>query len=330
MKRLKTRLIVTVMTIWIFSIIGFLAEGAGAFFSKMSYGTCDYLTMTDSDLQKNRPIEGTIFYAELIAEGYTETTNKNTGKVESTTVNEEYYCVPMGAEGYETGETYIIVKAKVGSHFNAELESLVNLWENEVYDNDRLLNGVDFDGVLIDNEEEVVEFFEELCEESGETNIALAKYTIDCTKSVSARIKDFWAGTALLALLIAMSALFIFNAVKKKKAPQRSTVSAGYGSNYYDPTSTYGSSNSMTPQNNFQSQSVQSSNNYDPTAVYGSSNSAASQSNFQSQSGQTTNSYGTSNYGTSDYNHNSYSSQGTGYSSDQYSSNYDDNSNRGY
>ena len=89
--KLKTRLIVAGLTLWILGIAVLLNDGAGAFFGQMSNGTCDYYTMTHADVCENLPVNGTCYVVyDYIAASVTEETDKYTGK-QTSTDNAYYY-----------------------------------------------------------------------------------------------------------------------------------------------------------------------------------------------------------------------------------------------
>lgn len=330
--KLKTRLIITALTIWITVMALCLSSGAGVFFSQMANGTCDYYTMTNKDLKKNLPVNGTCYVViDCIATYVTEETNKTTGK---TTEKDSayYYIVPLDEE------YLMLVKTSANSQLTYDFDCLVDaFWDEEDSPYYYMMDtGTKLDGILVKNDSDVVSYYNEWCDEmevSDQDGYALAAYTLDCTQSVSGRIKQFWIGSIMLLFLLGIVTILVVSYFKKKKTVSYSTSSYGsvsYGNNYsginssqssgaYDPTSTYSSSNSAIPHSNFQSQGVQNTNSYG-ISNYGSTGSSYGQ--FQSQGGQNSNNYGTSNYGSTGSSYGQFQSQG-GQSSNNYgTSNY--------
>ena len=345
--KLKTRLIVTGLTMWIVIMALCLSSGSGAFFSQMANGTCDYYTMTHSDLQKNLPVNGTCYVVyDCIATYVTSETNKTTGKTTETD-SAYYYVVPLDEE------YFMLVKTRANSQLTEDFDRLVDAfwYEDESPYYDMLDTGAKLDGILVKNDSKVVNYYNEWIEEMElkDESYLLSDYTLDCTKTVAARIKEFWVGMVLLLAFLGTVTAFVVSYFKKKRVSNYSPSAASYSSptygsqpfGMYDPTATFGSTHSTAPQSNFQSHGVQSSTDYGTsnygsttdstygqgTAGYSTSSSTPSGSSygqFQSQGGQGTTGYGTSSYSTpSSSSYGQFPSQGgqgtAGYGTSSYS-----------
>lgn len=238
----------------------------------MSNGTTELYDLEASKMQKSMPVNGecSVVY-ELIGSYVTEETSKYTGKTTETT-NAYYYAIPMlGDEDY-----CMLLKTSANSAMTAYADKAVEVyWDDDATWDDVFAHSFKVDGILTTNDPEIAGFYNEWVDSWAESEedregFTLAPYTLDCTRTVSARLKAFWAGIVLLVAFIGAAVFAIFTYVSKRR--QRLSMPA------YDSvptTTTYG--------NNYSNLSGQSSNMYDPTTTFSSGSSERTSNNFQTQ-----------------------------------------------
>ena len=313
---IKQRLILAVAFLWIFAIIFCLGSGAGTFFSQMSNGTTELYSLEVSKMQKSMPINGECYMVyDILASSVTEETSKYTGRTKETT-NAYYYIIPLSDEEY-----CMLLKTSANSDMTRSADVSVDLfWEEDSTIEDLIAHSFKVDGILTKNDSEIVGFYNEWVSQvaDGDEGLKLAPYTLDCTKPVTSRIKEFWAGSVLLIALVGSGIFLIARYFSGRRQTQSSvpvyspSAPVSYGNDYsnlsgqsqnrYDPTETFTSNSSSGASDNFQSQGG-SANSF----TYGqqsSSNSYGSQNDFVVQGSRNYGSYGSGSY-------NSYQSQGS-------------------
>lgn len=262
---IKQRLILAVVFLWLSAIIFCLGSGGGVFFSQMSNGTTELYSLEASAMQKNMPVNGECYVVyELIASSVTEETSKYTGKTTETT-NAYYYAIPMGDDDH-----CMLLKTKANSEMTSSADLELDLfWDDNSTIDDLFDHAFKVDGILVNNDPEIVGFYDEwVAEFEDDEGMTLAPYTLDCTKTVSTRIKEFWAGSVLLVALLGVVVFLIFSYFSKKHQPSSVPV--------YSPSSpTYG--------NDYTNLSNQTTNRYDPTTTFSSNSLSGVSNNFQAQ-----------------------------------------------
>ena len=275
---MKLRLIVALLAIWLM-VTGFLiTDGWDAFFTQRGKEPLSLDTMTYSDVIKGRAVKGECYVTYgLIGEGYTEETNKYTGKT-TTTTNYYYWIIDCG------DNDTMILKTRANSSESSMLEKM----EDAFYDSadweeyaGMLPGSVDLNGVFITNDSEVVGFYEEWYDYVSESpqwkDVKLAPYTLDCTQTYETRVMKFYGGAATgivgLVVIILIAAAY-FKKSRTPAVPLTASQAAGYGNMNGGSLDAYGQ----------QTGSPETFN-----SAYGSRGAA---SNFQTQGG----SYGTTGY----------------------------------
>ena len=301
---MKLRLIVALLAIWLM-VTGFLiSDGWDAFFTQRGKEPLSLDTMTYSDVIKGRAVKGECYVTYgLIGEGYTEETNKYTGKTKTTT-NYYYWIIDCG------DNDTMILKTRANSSESSMLEKM----EDAFYDSadweeyaEMLPGSVDLNGVFITNDSEVVGFYEEwygyVSESPQWKDVKLAPYTLDCTQTYETRVMKFYGGAATgvvgLVVIILIAAAY-FKKSRTPAVPLTAAQAAGYGNMNGGSLDVYGQ----------QSGSPETFN-----SAYGSRGAA---SDFQTQGG----SYGTTGYQSQNgsYGTTGYQSQGDSYGTTGYQS----------
>ena len=250
MKRVFGRLIAGIVILVIFVCGSLLISTAGVFFSNMSDGVLNIENLSDSDLKKNLPINGKVYYVNtVLAEEYDESDSSN--------ILNYYYLVDFDMKN----EIYMIVKVKANSSLDVSLENLyyADLEEGEEYEY-LLDEGVAVDGVLIENDSQVISEYDSWKDSiSGYgfdmSGAKLASYTLDCTETVSSLCTQFIVSFVILLLLVAALVFIIITLIKQSKASKVQTpvYTTGFtgingqqnGYNSYNPNA------SAAPQNGF-------------------------------------------------------------------------------
>lgn len=234
--------------------IALMAIGGGAFFGKLSYGIANYNTVKESSLQKNLPMQGTVYYIyDCIV---TEYTTSDSG---SETVDAYYYAVPF------EGDTVLIVKVDADSYTETQMDKLYYAPDDKDYEY-MFTTGVDIDGVLIANDGEVLDFFEEWKDTYASdfktyynidiSNFTPAAYTLDCTKSIQTLCNMFLFGAGMVVVIVL---IWIIVLVKISKGGRNNAAMAGaynnqgygvpnYGTQNYGTQNYGGTNNSFVPQ----------------------------------------------------------------------------------
>lgn len=260
MKRVLTRAIASIVFAVFLMSAAFAITSAGVFFSNIANGVSNIDTLSENDLEKNLPINGKVYYVNtLLAEEYNDE--------DSLDVENYYYLISMNT----INEVYLIVKTSAYSSLDIDLENLyyADVPGGEDYEY-LLYDGVSVDGVLVDNNSDVVNEYEKwkdrISSEYGEdmSNAILADYTLDCTETVSSICTRFIVSSVILFVFLGVLIFFIVVLVKQSKAGgmQTPAYSNGYGQpNGFVPNG------SGVPQNNYiQNSSDIQQNGYAPNA----------------------------------------------------------------
>ena len=121
---MKLRLIVALLAIWLMATGFLISDGWDAFFTQRGKEPLSLDTMTYSDVIKGRAVKGECYVTYgLIGEGYTEETNKYTGKT-TTTTNYYYWIIDCG------DNDTMILKTRANSSESSMLEKM----EDAFYD----------------------------------------------------------------------------------------------------------------------------------------------------------------------------------------------------
>lgn len=297
MKNVGLRL--AIVAVIILGVLGysFTSIGAGAFIGRMTGGVKNYNTVAESELAKNAPMNGRVYYViDCIVEEYTETTSKS--GTTSTSTDAYYYLIPF------EDDVVMIMKTAANSDFEEQIDHLYYADIDEEYEY-LLDEGVALDGILVENDDEVLEYFDEWCDEYDMEDVTVVPYTLDCTKTVSERCNFFYVGMLMWLILIGgiVLVIVIWRKSRNTVQPQPTAVGAYQPSNNFGASNQYGSNdfyagnNQYQPQQNngYVQQGVQPSNQFIPQQ----SNQQNSQFIPQSSNDQLNNSYNgsSSNFG---------------------------------
>ena len=291
---------------WVVVMVMLLAGSSGVFFAQLGKTPLNFDTLTYDDVSKGRAVQGECYIVyDIISYGYTEETNKYTGKT-TTTTNDYFWVVDCGEEDL------LLVRTSANDVLSDNMQSLVDVyWDSETLEDFKANypGPVRLDGFFVNNDHEVVDFYSEWATQikaadSSFQGARLAPYTLDCVRSYEDELKFFYAGSAMLVVTIVVGAAFLVYYRKKSRessaAQFAGTPAVSYGSmnggSYGDPKygstdGTYHSQNSSA-YGTFQSQSGTSYGTSGGTyQSQGGTGYGTSGSTFQSQSGT---SYGTS------------------------------------
>lgn len=253
MKRVFGRVIASIVCVVFLMSAAFAITSAGVFFSNIANGVSNIDNLSESDLKKNLPINGKVYYVNtLLAEEYDE---------DSLEAENYYYLVSMNT----INEVYIIVKASAYSSLDIDLENLyyADVPGGEDYEY-LLYDGVSVDGVLVDNNSDVVNEYEKwknkISDEYGEdmSSAILADYTLDCTETVSSICTRFIVSSVILLVFLGVLIFLIVMLVKQSKTGDMQT--SAYNNGYVGQPQGYGQPNSFNgfipngsgvPQNNY-------------------------------------------------------------------------------
>ena len=241
MKRLIRILSWASAAVLIFCVI-FAYDSAGVFFNEINGGIADYNIITESDLKKNLPVQGTVYTVyDCIAVSY----NSDSGEDE-----EFYYLIEFD----ENNGLYMVLETKADTVLNNDIDALCDAYV--LGGNDTLLQaGVLVDGVLVENDSGVVQKFNEWKEEMKEygedsSKYSLVPYTYDCSYTVDSFHSEFIksaAGIAIsLAVLIVMVVLFV-------KSIKNNSIPANGGGNFI-PQQSFGQPGNFGVQNQYNQQ----------------------------------------------------------------------------
>lgn len=174
-------------------------NSAGVFYNVvLGDGVQNLNELTSAELKNQQPLEGEVteIYECL---GSEVTTDGNTG---SETLTAYYYVIPFA------DDEYMLLK----THANTELDDDVT----ELYYEET--EKVALSGVTEGNEEELVSYFNEWCEEEGIKDAKLAPYTLNAENDVDNRVKQFYIALALLAAFIVYVIICVAVSKKKRRA----------------------------------------------------------------------------------------------------------------
>lgn len=259
--KLKTRILWFIGFLLIAVAVAFSISSAGVFFNRyFAGGVADYNEVAEDELKNNQPMDGTVYFVyDCIAEGYTETRSDG-GTLLSTTTDSYYYLIPF--EEYE----FMIIEIPAKTELDEQMEELMNAgFLND--DEDALLDkAVEISGIVKENEPEIVEFFNEWCDDYEIEGVTLIPYTIDCTSSYDVECQMFLIALAFYAAFIIYIVILILVFVKSRRvgrsyAPAATYQNAGNDQffapntqNGYDTSATYQSGIPQTQDTQFQAQ----------------------------------------------------------------------------
>ena len=325
--RFKTRIIASVIIAWLLFGGMFLTNGWNAFFAQIGADPIELENLTVDKVQKGRAVRGTCYIVyDLIGYEYTEETDKITQKKETTT-NTYYWLV-------DCGDDLMLLKTRARDSISDTLTTMVDAyWESESWEDyaQSEWSAAEIDGVFIKNDDDMVSYARAWLSDmevsdSSWKNLTLAPYTLDCTETYAARVREFFIGSAMLLIALIggiIAAVIFFKSVKGgssfRPAQEGASIPAGgsYGAQYGTQSSdayggTYSSANNAAAPGFRAQGGVQAQNNYStPNAsvqsTYGTTGTSYGTTGSTSQSGYgaTGTSYGTtgsasqSSYGTS-------------------------------
>lgn len=239
--------IVVVVLLGVFGY-SFTSIGAGAFIGNMTTGVLNYNTVTEDELVKNAPVNGKVYYIiDCIVQEYTETTS-NSGST-STKTDAYYYLIPF------EDDTVMIMKTDADSEFEEQIDDLY-------YDDEYLMEeGVALDGILVENDDEVLDYFYEWCDDYEMDDVTVVPYTLDCTKTLSERCNFFYLGIVMWLILIGGIVLVIVLWRKSRRTVQPAAVGA------YQPVNNFGENNQYNANNMYGA-----GNQYNANNMYGADN----------------------------------------------------------
>ncbi|MBQ2604411.1 MAG: hypothetical protein II589_05195 [Clostridia bacterium] len=227
-------------------------NGSKGFFGKISNGMKSYNTISESELKKNQPINGTIYYIyDCIGYEYTEDDNG------VKTAKSYFYTVPF------EDDKVLIVKTNANSYTETQMDQLLFAPDQEEYKY-LLERGVDIEGLLVKNDSDVVGFFNNWKENQDNvdlfrndynidiTNFEPVPYTLDLSMSMSKYTSFFFIGTGILIITIgAWVAFFIFikgSGTRTLKAPN--SYNQPYGQQSFGTSGLGTQPNFNAPMNN--------------------------------------------------------------------------------
>jgi len=201
-RNILLRLIITITIAALFFGGMMCFTGGKGFFGKISNGMKSYNTITESELKKNQPLNGTIYYIyDCIGYEYTEDDDGNK------TPQSYYYTVPF------QDNKVLIVKTDASSSIETEMDQLLFAPDYEEYSY-LLETGVDIEGLLVKNDPDVVEFFNKWRDDQDNVDIFKSDYNIDISNfepvdytfdlsiGMSGYTTRFFAGAVILAVTI--------------------------------------------------------------------------------------------------------------------------------
>ena len=294
----KTRIIISVIAVWLALVVVFISSGWDAFFCQLGVEPILLEDITTEQVRKGRAVQGDCYLVyDLIGYGYTEETNKYTGNTTTTTDN--YYWL------VDCGNDVMLVKTRANDDLSDRMQMLVDsYWDSETWEDyaASFSGAASLDGVFIGNDREIVGFYNEwmsyMEEEDSWKKVNLAPCTLDCTKTYARRLGEFWLGTIMLIVGIigGIAAAVIFAKTSKKSTALQDSVGMNYGNisggsyDTYNSTANAGTFHTAygTGGSTFQPQSGSASYGTNGSTFQSQSGSAGygtSSSTFQSQSG---------------------------------------------
>ncbi|MDE7390131.1 MAG: hypothetical protein K2M82_04230, partial [Lachnospiraceae bacterium] len=243
--RSKARFIWFLVFLWSGLILYLIANSANPF---SAYDTLDCESMTVTDMKNGSSVKGMLSdVADCIASSETSSRWGN--------YTDSYYWVAI-----LDNDTSIIVRTKSDTNTVSKYMSVADSfwfgmdlyhWENR-----RQTSGISVDGVLVPNDKEAVEFYEEWYKMSNLKSIGadfkLAPYMLDVTKTKSGKIRNFWLLLLVLVLTVLMAVYIIKKHTNSKIRSQSRAVSYATGSGNKSDTygfnkkSSYGSTSAIS------------------------------------------------------------------------------------
>ena len=227
----KTRIIISVIAVWLALVVVFISSGWDAFFCQLGVEPILLEDITTEQVRKGRAVQGDCYLVyDLIGYGYTEETNKYTGNTTTTTDN--YYWL------VDCGNDVMLVKTRANDDLSDRMQMLVDsYWDSETWEDyaASFSGAASLDGVFIGNDREIVGFYNEwmsyMEEEDSWKKVNLAPCTLDCTKTYARRLGEFWLGTIMLIVGIigGIAAAVIFAKTSKKSTALQDSVGMNYG-----------------------------------------------------------------------------------------------------
>lgn len=257
----------------------FTSIGAGAFIGNLTTGVLNYNTVSEEELVKNAPVNGKVYYIiDCIVEEYTETTSSSGST--STKTDAYYYLIPF------EDDTVMIMKTDADSEFE-------DLMDDLYYDDEVLMEeGVALDGILVENDDEVLDYFYEWCDDCEIDDVTVVPYTLDCTKTLSERCNFFYLGMVMWLILIGGIVLVIVLWRKSRRTVQPAAIgSYPQASNQYDANNIYGANNMYGADNQYSANNMYGADNqYQAQQGTGYNSQNAQQSNYIPQQSDAQNS----------------------------------------
>lgn len=249
--RLLKRFLYSIVAVVLLVSLFLIADSAGVFFNEMSEGIADYNVITESQLKNKLPVQGTVYTVyDCIAIEYDSESGDDTAY---------YYLIEFD----EDQDRYMILQTKAGSQLDDDIDALCDAYFSG--DNDSLLQkGVEVDGILVENDSDVVKKFDEWKDDLnllGEdtSNYSLVAYTYDCSYTVESYHNDFLGGSAVIIAALAVLITVIVISVKRKK---KNTAAAPIPGNYMPPQN-FGQPNNFGVPNQYNQQpNMYGQNNY--------------------------------------------------------------------
>ncbi len=254
-----------------------VVDSASVFFNEMNGGIADYNVVSEEQLENKLPVQGTVYTVyDCIAVKY----NPDSGEDEAF-----YYLIEFDEEQ----DLYMILQAPADTQFNNDISALCDAYI--LGDNDLILqNGVETDGILIENDLGLVDEFDSWKNKmslQGEdiSNYNLVSYTYDCTRSVDSFQDEFITGALVSVISLAILIILLVLIAKDKKS------TAPVGGNYF-PQQNVGQPNFGQPNNGFgvqnqynQMPNMYNQNNYNPQIIPQAVNTNPNDSTFIPSSG---------------------------------------------
>ena len=222
----KTRWVLSIILGIVCSGIIFVSNGWDAFVAQLNREPLDINELELSDVEIGRAVTGECYFTYgAIGYIYNESTNTYTGK--KTQSNYNYvFLVDCGANDVMLLQTNN--KDGLTDRFFDMSETYLN---SETIDDYYMKYpfGTKIDGVFIKNDPEFVsyynEFYETVKDGEGWENVQLAPYTLDCTETYDSRVKDFYIGCGLIAVLTVLLIVILVSPAVRS----RSRAAASYG-----------------------------------------------------------------------------------------------------
>lgn len=223
----KPRIVISIVALYIMFTYIFFSAGVGAYTENKGKQPLNFTELTISDVKEWRAVKGDCYVAyDLI--GYTEKTDDN-----KTTTTDYYWLVDCG------DSDLMLLKTKANDDLSECFDDMVDTyWNSSTWDEyaELLTYYAEVDGVFIENDSEIVEFYNEWIEEMSVSdewkNAKLAPCTLDCTRTYSSRITSYHIGCGLIVGGVVIIGIIIFIFAKAMK-PNRGTPAyapaGGYG-----------------------------------------------------------------------------------------------------